>query len=68
MDVCFAFTKKNEEDFIRTKTKAHEWIKFTNKCKTHNQLDSFDVLVEKKEDKFINKLYRKLTFTIKLFF
>ena len=44
-------------------SKAHKYINFTKECESNNQLAFLDVLVEKREGKFITKVYRKPTFT-----
>ena len=42
---------------------VHNSIKFTKEIETNNQLPFLDVLIKRKDDKFITSIFRKPTFT-----
>ena len=65
VDDCFVLTTNEEENSLLYEelNKAHKFINFTKECEANNQLAFLDVLVEKRDGKFITKVYRKPTFT-----
>ena len=62
VDDCFVLTTNEKEHSLLFEelNKAHKSIK---ECEVDNQLAFLDVLVEKRDGKFITKIYRKPTFT-----
>ena len=58
VDDCFVLTTNEEEHSLLFEelNKPHKSINFTKECEANNQLAFVDVLVEKKDGKFITKI------------
>ena len=65
VDDCFVLTTNEEEHSLLFEeiNKAHKSTNSTKECEANNQLTFLDVLVEKRDGKFITKVYGKPTFT-----
>ena len=63
-DCCIIRNSEKVSSLLFAKLNSlHNAIKFTKEIEINNQLSFLDVLIKRKDDKFITSVFRKPTFT-----
>ena len=65
VDDCFVLVRREKimDEFFNVLNNAHEAINFTIEKEKNDELAFLDVLVKRKENRFLTTVYRKKTFT-----
>ena len=65
VDDCFVLVRREKimDEFFNVLNNAHEAINFTIEKEKNDELAFLDVLIKRKENRFLTTVYRKKTFT-----